>query len=264
MKLGPYTVLRQISEGSFGRTFYAEHDVLRVPVCVKQEKTGDPDFMRLFREEARLLWDVRHSSLPTLKDYRELPDAGQIMAMSFIAGEELQTLTETRGFVADEHVCWILQRLLDALSYLHFQGIIHGDVKPANVILDIPNHNAVLVDFGLFVGRPSATSKAKGGTPLFVAPELTDGKPPIPASDLYALGATALAMAGGNLAARSLPPDMNPELAALIRRMLRHDPLARPQSARELSNQITTLRSAIFGRTSTREAFALRTTGKKS
>lgn len=262
MKLGPYRVIRQISEGSFGRTFYAEHSVLGVPVCVKQEKTGDPDYTRLFREEARLLWDVRHSSLPTLKDYQELPDAGQIMVMSFIAGEELQALTERRGFVADEHVCWILQRLLDALSYLHYHGVVHGDVKPANVILDIEHHNAVLVDFGLFVGRPSATSKAKGGTPLFIAPELTDGKPPIPASDLYAVGATALAMAGGNLPSRSLPPDMHPELAALIRRLLRHDPLARPQDARELNHEITQLRQAAFGRTSTREAFAFRT-GRK-
>lgn len=258
MNIGSYRVIRQISEGSFGRTFYAEHAQLGVPVCLKQEKTGDPDYMRLFREEARLLWDVRHSSLPTLKDYQELPDAGQVMAMSFIPGEELQTLTETRGFVADEHVCWILQRLLDALSYLHFHGVIHGDVKPANVILDVERHNAVLVDFGLFVGRPDARTRAKGGTPLFVAPELTDGKPPIPASDLYALGATALAMAGGHLPSRSLPPDMRPELAALIRRLLRHDPLARPQDARELNREIAHLRQAAFGRTSTREAFALR------
>ena len=113
MRLGPYRVIRQISEGSFGRTFYAEHATLGVPVCVKQEKTGDPEFMRLFREEARLLWDIRHSSLPTLKDYMELPDAGQIMVMSFIAGEELQSVIERRGHVADEHMCWILQRLLD-------------------------------------------------------------------------------------------------------------------------------------------------------
>ncbi|OGL95414.1 hypothetical protein A2348_02085 [Candidatus Uhrbacteria bacterium RIFOXYB12_FULL_58_10] len=262
MRLGPYRVIRQISEGSFGRTFYAEHATLGVPVCVKQEKTGDPEFMRLFREEARLLWDIRHSSLPTLKDYMELPDAGQIMVMSFIAGEELQSVIERRGHVADEHMCWILQRLLDALSYLHYHGVVHGDVKPANVILDIEHHDAVLVDFGLFVGRPDALTKAKGGTPLFVAPELVEGKPPIPASDIYALGATALAMAGGNLHSRATPPDMNPELAAMIRRMLRHDPLARPQDARGLNHEITTLRLAAFGRTSTREAFALRT-GRK-
>ncbi len=262
MNIGPYRVRRQISEGSFGRTFYAEHVQLGVPVCLKQEKTGLPEYMRLFREEARLLWDVRHSSLPTLKDYQELPHDGQIMAMSFIPGEELQTLVETRGFVADEHICWILQRTLDALSYLHYHGVIHGDVKPANIILDVDRHNAVLVDFGLFVANPDARTRAKGGTQQFVAPELEDGKPPLPAADLYALGGTALVIAGGNLAARATPPDMIPELASLIRRMLRHDPLARPQDARELSQEITELRKNAFGRTSTREAFALRT-GRK-
>lgn len=93
---------------------------------------------------------------------------------------------------------------------------------------------------------------------MFVAPELVEGKPPLPAADLYALGATALAIAGGNLASRSAPPDMRPELASILRRMLRHDPLARPQDARELNQELTDLRRKVFGRTSSAEAIGFR------
>ncbi len=258
MKIGSYTVEKQIAEGAFGRTFLGRHAMLGVPVCLKQEKTGDPVFMDLFREEARLLWDIHHASLPTLKDYLEHPDFGQVAVMSFIAGESLDTVLRDRGAVDDEHICWILQRVLDALSYLHYHRIVHCDIKPANIILDIPTHNAVLVDFGLALVGPLASSRAKGGTPYFIPPEFALGLPPIPASDLYSLGMTALALAGGNVHNGSTPGDMHPELASLIRRMVRRDAVARPQDARELNHELTKLRESVFGRSSTKEAFKLR------
>ena len=258
MQIGSYTVERQIAEGAFGRTFLGRHVRLGVPVCLKQEKTGDPVFRDLFREEARLLWDIHHASLPTLKDYLEDPDFGQVAVMSFIAGESLDTVLQHRGAVDDEHICWILQRVLDALSYLHYHRIVHCDVKPANIILDIPTHNAVLVDFGLALGGPLAHSRAKGGTPHFIPPEFVLGLPPIPASDIYSLGMTVLALAGGNIQNGSFPTDMIPELSSLIRRMVRRDATARPQDARELNHEVTKLRSGVFGRCATREEFKLR------
>lgn len=258
MRIGSYIVERQISEGAFGRTFLGRHATLGVPVCLKQEKTGDPQFVELFREEARLLWDIHHTSLPTLKDYLEHPDFGDVAVMSFIQGESLNTILRTRGEIDDEHICWILQRVLDALSYLHYHRIVHCDIKPANIILDIPTHNAVLVDFGLALVGSLASSRAKGGTPHFIPPEFILGLPPIPASDLYSLGMTAIAMAGGNVHNGAFPSDMLPELTAFIRRMIRRDAAARPQDARELNHEMTKLRQSVFGRCSTREEFKLR------
>ncbi len=258
MNLGPYEVQRQISEGSFGRTFYAVHRKLGLPACLKQEKTGDPEYIRMFEEEARLLFEVRHSSLPVLRDYFETRDAGAVMVMSFIPGDDLARLVEKRGPIDDEHICWILQRTLDALSYLHYHGIVHSDVKPQNIILDIPRHNAVLVDFGLFIANPSAVTKAKGGTKFFAPPEFAQGRPPLPASDLFSLGVTAMYLAGGHVPTKTVPPDMDPRLADILQRMTRRDPLSRPQDARDLSHEITRVRQSIYGRTHTNEEFKLR------
>lgn len=255
MRIGPYDVVRRISEGSFGRTFLARHAALGEPACLKQEKTGDPAYRRLFEAEARLLWDVRHVSLPTLKDYLDLPGHGQVMAMSFIDGTDLQSLVESRGAVDDEHACWILQRVLDALSYLHWRKVIHCDIKPQNVILDIPSHNAVLVDFGLYV---TGAAPPKGGTRFYLPPEFLLGHPPAPASDLYSLGMAAVAMTGGDVRTGALPSDMHPELAAFIGAMIRRDPDARPQDAGDLNRSLTGLRKRAFGRTATREAIKFR------
>ncbi|MEK7614962.1 MAG: serine/threonine-protein kinase [Patescibacteria group bacterium] len=258
MRLGQYEVIRKIAEGAFGRTFLGTHVLLGEPVCLKQEKTGDPTFQDLFRQEAKLLWSVHHVSLPSLKDYLEPPGYGPVAVMSFVPGDNLHTLVETRGPIADEHICWILQRVLDALSYLHFQKIVHCDIKPANIILDIPVHNAVLVDFGLCLQGPTAQSRPKGGTPFFLPPEFLQGLPPIPASDLYSLGMTAVFLCGGDIHNAALPTDMDPRLQQFISAMIRRDPMARPQDARALNAELTRLRKTIFGRTETKEVFKLR------
>lgn len=253
--VGNYEIVRMISEGSFGRTFYGRHRRLGKPVCIKQEKTGDPIFMDLFRKEAALLWDIKHESLPTVKEYYELPDFGQLIVMSFIEGDSLQDLVERDGFIDDEHICWILQRLLEAVSYLHYHKVIHCDIKPQNIILNIAEHNAVLVDFGLCVVDPGAKTLAKGGTQYYIPPEFEKRFTPIPPSDLYSLGMTAVFMAGGNIRTGGLPSDMRPELIAFIQKMIRRDPLARPQDARRLNMELTKLRRALFGRSSSKEIF---------
>ncbi len=258
MNIGSYTVEHKITEGAFGRTFLGRHRLLREPVCIKQEKTGNPTYIRLFREEAKLLWNIHHASLPTLKEYLETSDYGAVAVMSFIAGDNLQKIVSEQGAIDDEHICWILQRVLDALSYLHFHRIVHCDIKPANIVLDIPVHNAVLVDFGLSLQDPNARSQAKGGTPFYLPPEFQQSLPPIPASDLYSLGMTAVFISGGNILNGSLPTDMHTDLRALIASMIRRDPLARPQDARVLNRQLTQIRQRAFGRTQSTEAFRLR------
>ncbi|MDP3771727.1 MAG: serine/threonine-protein kinase [bacterium] len=255
MRIGSFDVIRQISEGSFGRTYLGQHARLQESACIKQEKTGTPEFMRLFRDEAALLWRLHHVSLPAMRDYVEESDVGQCIVMSFIEGANLEDIVTRDGPIDDEHLCWILQRTLDALSYLHHLGIVHCDVKPQNVILDIPEHNAVLVDFGLSAVAPTAQTKSKGGTRFFLPPEFLIGRPPLPASDLYSLGMTAVFITGGNVATGVLPKDMRPELRTFIETMIRQDPLARPQDARQLNQNLTALRRSVFGRTATREAF---------
>jgi serine/threonine-protein kinase len=259
--VGQYEVVRKIGEGTFGRTFYATHRLLGTPVCIKQEKTGDAVFRQLFEQEAKLLWGLRHASLPTLKDYYDERDFGQMMVMSFIEGDSLRTMVERDGPVDDEHVCWILQRVLDAMSYLHYHGVIHCDVKPDNIICHTREHNAVLVDFGLYAANPDGTTRAKGGTDNYMPPEFANGLPPIPASDIYSLGKTAVSLLGGRPETGALPPDVPKPLGALVDAMIRHDPRSRPQDARLLAGDIAEVRQRVWGRQSTLEEFKFKRKG---
>lgn len=256
-----YKVVKKIGEGSFGTTYLGEHRMLREPVCIKElraEAAVDPMFRSMFLEEAKMLWRVHHVSLPVLRDYIDHPDYRPVMVMSFIEGDNLQKTVSEHGPIDDEHVMWILQRLLGAISYLHYQGIVHCDIKPSNVILHTQEHNAVLVDFGLCVRNPGATTLPKGGTEFYIPPEFVSGLPPIPASDIYSLGKTALFLSGGDPRTGLPPKDMNRPLQDLLRSMTLHDSMARPYDARLLSQQITAIRLKVYGRTETREEFKLR------
>ena len=257
--IGNYKVVEQISEGAFGRTFRGEHIHLGLPVCIKQNKSQDPKHIDMFREEAKVLWPLRHSSLPALMDYMQFPDHGQIMVLSYVEGDNLQDLVEQGGAIDDEHLCWILDRMFGSLSYLHYHGVIHCDIKPANLILDLPVHNATLVDFGMAAMGPNAYSKAKGGTPFYIPPEFALGYPPIPESDIYSAGMTAVFMAGGDVAMKHLPSDMPTLLKDFITKLIRRDATARPSNVDELIAELQTIRSSLWGRTSTLEEFKRRT-----
>lgn len=256
MIIGNYKIIKELSEGSFGRTYYAEHVLLKNPICLKEEITKDPIFMEWFKTEAKLLWDIHHPSLPTLKDYFEINDR-QYIAMSFIEGDSLTKITQQKGFIDDEHICWILQRCLDALSYLHYNGVIHCDIKPENIILDIPKHNAIIVDFGMSSIAPGKKTLPKGGTEFYMPPEFKLGKPPIPSVDIYSLGKVALFLTGGNVQNNKFPV-MKPELKSLIEEMIRQDPLARSQEVDSINKRIQKLRMSIWGRPSTKEEIKFR------
>jgi serine/threonine protein kinase len=239
----------------------AEHILLKERVCLKIEGTQLPEMQALFREEARLLWNLSHESLPGVKDYLETTIGGdfiQCIVMSYVEGVNLQDEVDKHGFIDDEHICWIMQRILLALNYLHFHQVVHCDIKPANIIINKPVHLATLVDFGLSMARPEQFSRAHGGTEFFMPPEFPLGKPPIPQSDMYSLGMTAIFLAGGDIGSGNPPADMHPDLRSFFGRMVRRDPTARPGSAVELHQELSILRQKIFGRCSTQEEFKYR------
>lgn len=259
MNIGSYKLLSKISEGSFGRTYLAEHLLLKNLVCIKEEigfhATGDVRYKDWFREEAKLLFDINHPLLPNCKDYFESPE--QIMVMSFIPGDSLDKIVTKNGFIDDEHICWILMRCADALAYMHHKKkIIHCDIKPQNIILNTKEHDAFLVDLGLCAVAPIAQTKPKGGSQFFMPPEFELGKPPIPASDIYSLGKVAIYLAGGNVAtgtSKIIEP-----LKILINKMIRQDVLARPQNVVEISEEILDIRKKVWGRLSTLEEIKYR------
>lgn len=257
MQLGNYEVIRQIGEGGFGRTYEARHIYLDEKACVKQNITISDDDADLLRKEAKLLWNIQHYSLPAMRDFFRAPDSSFVMVMSFVEGKTLddyvKKYTKQGKNIHPEDVCWIAQRTLNALSYLHTHGIVHGDVKPPNIIVQPQVHNAVLVDYGLSTLRPQSDTKPKGITPLFASPESKQGKPPIPQSDFYSLGLTMIYALGGNPLAKSIPESVPDPVIEFCHDLVKYDPMARPDWKKEdLIKRLSDVRLKAFGRRSTR------------
>lgn len=265
MKVGSYKIDKLLGEGAFGRVYSGHHILLPgIKVCIKQEKTQTEPFKGMFKAEAELLAQLRHHACPTFLDYLEEPgDVGQLIVLSFIEGTPMDKLLEKRGPVDDEHICWILDRILSGLSYLHGRhNVVHCDLKPGNAILDEDNHQVTLVDFGLATLKPDDTTRAKGGTPGYIPPEFALGYPPIPASDIFSVGKIGIALAGGDILKGEPPADMPQPMQDLLLRMIRRDPKERPQTVEVIRDDILHLRKKVWGRTTCVEKFKYRPRGQ--
>lgn len=253
MRIGNYDIVRQIGEGGFGRTYEARHILLGTRACIKQNSNITDDDAKLLMDEARVLWDVHHHSLPSMHDFYRAPDGSYIMVMSFVEGKNLEDIVKKHKAIHPEDVSWVTQRLLNALHYLHASGVIHGDVKPPNVIVQPRVHNAVLVDYGLASVRPRSTTKPMGYTAMFAAPEILDGKPPIPESDLYSLGLTMVYTLGGDVVSKIMPETVPAPLQEFFAELTRYNPLDRPNWDKcDLVARLSDIRQDVFGRRSTK------------
>jgi serine/threonine protein kinase len=264
--IGLYKVIEEIGSGEFGRTYKAEHILLKELACLKQQKHLNPVEEADFIQEAKTIWNIHHYSLPSMRDFFRGADGCCVLAMSYIPGKNLQKLVQKRGGLDPETVCWISQRLLNALHYLHFNGVVHCDIKPANVILEadasgLATHNAVLVDYGFASLQPSRHSKPAGYTPLYAPPELIACRPPLPESDLYSLGCTMLFALGATdrqLAAREAPKGTPTSLEEFINHLVLHNPSERPTWEKaDLVKQLSDIREKAFGRRNSNIALKL-------
>ena len=248
--IGNYKIIRQIGEGGFARTYEAHH-ILRpkIKACLKQHLNLTPDDVELLGKEADLLAEIHHHSLPTFRDYFRADDGSYILAMSFIEGKTLEHSVKKHKAIHPEDVCWLTQRTLNALYYLHSKGIIHGDVKPNNIIVQPSIHNAILVDYGLSSIRPRATSSAIGYTTIFAAPEILEGKPPLPESDLYSLGLTMAYALGGDPITKQIPDHVPAKLKEFYHDLMRYNSIDRPRWEKEdLVKKLSDVRLEVFGR----------------
>jgi eukaryotic-like serine/threonine-protein kinase len=259
-KIGNYYVIKQIGEGGFAYTYLAEHCILKQPACIKQNIKLSEEDKKMLIKEAKLIWEIHHHSLPSIRDMIELEDGSLAMVMSYIPGKDLfKVKTEDYPDGIDpEHVCWMTQRALGALHYLHYYGIIHGDMKPQNQIVQPKNHNLVLVDYGLSTVFPGRYTECPGCTPAFAAPEQLEGKPPIPETDIYGLGATMIFALGGKIGALTIPATVPKILQNFFLQMVRNDPLKRPNDSVALAEELGNIRGKVFGRRSSKEELIIK------
>lgn len=247
--IGDYRLIKKIAEGGFGTTYLAEHVRLGTKVCIKHAASISATDEELLNAEATSIWDLRHVGIPSIHNILTMPDGSLALVMSYIPGPTIAEFVEKHGGMEPIHVAWITERILNILKYLHMHGVVHGDVKPANTIIQPESHTIALVDYGLSVVRPHKATGAKGFTPFFAAPELREGKPPIPESDLFGLGMLMVYALGGDVEYGRLPRSTPDHLELFIKNLVRRDPFARPKVWKDidLCETIREVRQADFG-----------------
>jgi serine/threonine protein kinase len=215
-----YRLEKRLGEGGMGTVYRARHIGLDRAFAVKLLHAGHvhPDFVRLFEGEARALGALRHPGVVAVTDYGVEPRGVPYLVMDLLDGATVEAALEQRLLPPEESLT-LLRKIAEAVDYVHSQGIVHGDIKPSNILL---SPQPVLVDFGL------AAVRAAAGTPGFIAPEVDAGERPSLRSDIYSFGAMASLMLLGRIAVPSeaLPPPVAPLLAALA-----IHPADRPTSA---------------------------------
>ncbi|KAA3607949.1 MAG: DUF4384 domain-containing protein [Planctomycetota bacterium] len=186
-----FDILEEIGRGSHGRVFRALEKPLGREVALKiLEPQPGPrsEDRQAFLKEAKMMASVRHPHIVTLHSIREW-EGRLLLCMEFLQGRNLQDRVEAEGPLQPQAIARVGLALCLALEELHQRGLVHGDVKPANVMED-PVLGVKLLDFGIarWAG-PAAVSDSRG-TPMYMAPELLlDRASEVsPATDLYALG----------------------------------------------------------------------------
>jgi class 3 adenylate cyclase/WD40 repeat protein/energy-coupling factor transporter ATP-binding protein EcfA2 len=242
---GRYEVLELLGIGGEGRVVKAldrRHDRL---VALKIRPVRDDRARAELLSEARILLAIPpHPALPLVReDFFDGDD--YVLAMDWVQGTDLATLLAERGRpgLAPSSVLAYLAQAAEALTHLHSQvpPVIHGDVKPANLILTTGGQ-IKLVDFGIS-SAPNAL-RPRVGTPGYQAPELAADGGPSRASDVYALAATAFALLTGSAPSGVLPawegidPAQAQQLEAAIRLGMSTDPARRPATPGELIERL--------------------------
>jgi WD40 repeat protein len=217
-----YELREQVGAGDFGIVYRAYQPSVGREVAVKvirPDLVNQPAFVRDFESEARLVAQLEHPHLVPLYDYWRDPE-GAYLIMRWLRGGSLRQALE-RGPWNLEPASRLLAQVAAALAYAHRQGVVHRDVKPANVLLD-EEGNAYLSDFGIAgrladadnPGRPVASS------PAYVPPEELAGHRHTPRSDLYGLGLLTFELLTGQRPPMdgSLPSlnTLRPELPAAL------------------------------------------------
>jgi serine/threonine-protein kinase len=198
-----------------GTVYRAQDLLLARTVAIKHLQNADAEganSQRRFLNEARSVATLLHPGIVTLYDALE-EHGDRYLVMEYVAGRSLRDILRHGPLPADSAIR-IGTGLAEAVAYAHEHGIVHGDIKPENVIV-APGGQPKLLDFGLarLDEHRTSASTAKLGTLLYAAPERLEGGPPSKAADVYALGLVLFEMLTGRL------PFAGTGLAAATRRL---------------------------------------------
>jgi Tol biopolymer transport system component/predicted Ser/Thr protein kinase len=233
MLLGPYKIERKIGEGGMGEVYRATDTRLARAVAIK---TCRHEFDERFQREARAIASLNHRHICSLYD------AGpNYLVMELLEGETLAEKLK-RGPLSIEQTLVRGGEIADALAAAHAKGVVHRDMKPANIMLT--KAGVKVLDFGLAKSPEDATLTGRNvvmGTPAYMAPEQREGQQCDTRTDIYALGLMLHEMATGKRCLKGEKPSLEqlPEkLGHAIERCLALDPEDRWQSAADVRSEL--------------------------
>ncbi|ADG86833.1 serine/threonine-protein kinase [Thermobispora bispora] len=211
-----YVLLDEIGAGAMGAVWRARHRETGELVAVKLLRdglTGDQELVMRFVQERNVMRSLRHPNIVTVRDFVIEGDR-LAMVMDLVEGGSLQALLRRHGTLPPAEAARMMAEVADALAAAHAAGVVHRDVKPANILIEQATGRVRLTDFGVarIVYGPGLTqSTAIIGTPMYLAPETAMGEKPTPAVDVYAIGLILYQLLAGR------PPFIGDHPVALIK-----------------------------------------------
>ena len=263
---GKYALLRVLGSGGTGTVYEAENLVVGKKIAIKLMNAAafaEHDSQARFVTEARAAARISHANVVDIHDLGIAKDGVPYIVMELLRGETLEDLIDTRGPLAPAYACELFLQVLAGLSAAHAQGIVHGDLKPGNVLVTHPRPDRPLVkvlDFGIARGVEAAqqVDHVVLGTPMHLAPEQVFGDPVDFRTDVYQACAMLFAMLAGSdpfeapttrdlmkLVAkgrckdlRALVPELPAELVQVVEDGMALKRSDRIQSAEELAERV--------------------------
>jgi serine/threonine-protein kinase len=200
-KFGQYRLVKKLGEGGMGEVHLAEHALLKRPCAlklIKAEAGANPVALARFELEVQSAARLAHPNTIEIYDYGHTSDGTFYYVMEFLKGLSLADLVEAHGPLPPGRVIFIFRQVCAGLTEAHELGLVHRDMKPANVFIAVRGGEsdvAKVLDFGLVKitrdpGAPGVTGEATvSGTPLYMAPEQAMADRALDArADVYALG----------------------------------------------------------------------------
>ncbi len=252
-----YEITERVGLGGMAEVYRANDKVLGRMVAVKvmlPQYAADPTFTQRFRQEAASAAKLQSPYIVSIYDWG-LDDETYYIVMEFLRGTDLKTAIKERGFINQRKAAEIGSQVAQALSVAHSANIIHRDIKPQNIMIQ-PDGNIKVMDFGIARAGDAGLSQTATvlGTAHYVSPEQAQGKDLGPASDIYSLGVVLYEATTGKLPfdgqdavsvavkqvkeipapPRTINPDIDPSLEAIIMKALEKDPAARFKDASEM------------------------------
>jgi serine/threonine protein kinase/Tfp pilus assembly protein PilF len=278
MEFGGYRIVELLGKGGMGCVYRATDPALRRDVALKvmkPEVAAKPKARERFLREARAMAALHHDHVAPIYQVGEVADV-PFLVMPLLSGEPLATRLAREGALPPGDVLRIGRESAAGLAVAHARGLIHRDVKPANIWLETipdeaenvaPKWRVKVLDFGLAREQSGADAMTQEGvvigSPAYMSPEQIDGQTPAPRSDLFSLGTVLYECATGQLpfkgttltailaavsghhppSAREVNPDVPVGLAELISQLQAKSPAARPASAQAVVQAIRALES---------------------